>query len=412
MTDSKPFEISRFAFAQAFEEVKANKGSAGIDGVSIEAYESNLEDNLYRLWNRMSSGSYFPKPVKQVLIPKKNGKLRPLGIPTVEDRVAQSVAKNYVEPVVESIFLDESYGYRPNKSALDAIGATRKRCWQYDWVIEFDIVGLFDNISHELLYKAFDKHFSEKWLRLYVRRWSQTPIQQKDGVLVDREAGVSQGGVMSPLLANLFLHYVFDLWMKREFQKCPFERYADDAVIHCTTLEEAKRLLEKLDTRMRECRLELHPEKTKIVYCRDSKRRQEHENNSFDFLGYTFRPRSSMTKDGKRFTGFLPAVSKSAEKRLKDKLRDFRLYRKSESPIKGIAEIVNPIIRGWMGYFGAFYPSQMRKTLRFIDLIVVRWAQRKFKRFKYKKKRAIKWLKELAGRYPAMFYHWSRGYVL
>lgn len=217
MKDSKPFEISRFAFAQAFEEVKANKGSAGTDAVSIEEYEEKLEDNLYRLWNGMSSGSYFPKPVKQVLIAKKNGKKRPLGIPTVEDRVAQTVVKEHIEAEVEGFFLDESFGYRPGRSALDALATTRKRCWEYDWAVEFDIVGLFDNIDHELLFKAFDHHFEEKWLRLYVRRWSQAPVQLEDGTLEERKAGVSQGGVISPILANLFLHYALDLWMKREF---------------------------------------------------------------------------------------------------------------------------------------------------------------------------------------------------
>jgi RNA-directed DNA polymerase len=411
MKDSKPFEISRFAFVQAFKEVKTNKGSAGIDGISIQDYEENLDCNLYKLWNRMSSGTYFPKPVKQVLIPKKNGKMRPLGIPTVEDRIAQTVAKSYIEPVVEAMFLNESFGYRPNKSALDAIGVTRKMCWKYDWVLEFDIVGLFDNINHDLLYKAFDKHFDEKWLRLYVRRWSEASIQQEDGALNPRDAGVSQGGVISPILANLFLHYAFDLWMKREFLRCPFERYADDAVVHCSTFEEANLLLAKLGKRMQECGLELHPEKTKIIYCRDSRRNKDYKDNSFDFLGYTFRPRSAVSRDGKRFTGFLPALSNDAAKRFRDKIRELRLYRKSGTSIKVISVIINPMIRGWMGYFGSYYPSQMRKTLRFIDLILVNWAMRKFKRFKAKKKKAIKWLKELANRNPNLFWHWSRGYV-
>jgi group II intron reverse transcriptase/maturase len=335
-----------------------------------------------------------------------------LTVPTVEDRVAQTVAKHYIEPVFEAIFVEESFGYRPGRSALDAVGQARKMCWKYDWVLEFDIVGLFDNIDHELLYKAFDKHVEDKWLRLYVRRWSEAPIQKADGEPLQRTSGVSQGGVLSPLLANLFLHYAFDLWMKREFPDCPFERYADDGIAHCATLEEAEQLLEKLTLRMGECKLELHPDKTRIVYCKDDRRNGKHDKVSFDFLGYTFKPRDAVDRRGRRFTGYLPALSNDSAKRFRDKIRELKLHRMTWADISLIASILNPMIRGWMGYFGAYYPSRMRVVLRCVNLILMRWAMRKFKRMRRSKKKAIKWLRELARRNPNLFFHWSRGYAL
>jgi len=302
---NKPFDISRYQFTEAFEEVRRNKGAAGVDGQTIEYYERGLDGNLYKLWNRMSSGTYFPKPVKQVLIPKKNGKKRPLGIPTVEDRVAQTVVKNNIEPMLEEVFIEDSYGYRPGKSATDAIAATRKRCWKYDWVVEFDIIGLFDNIDHELLFKALDFHIDEKWAKLYLQRWCTASMIGADGHEVGRTSGVSQGGVTSPIMANLFMHYVFDKWMTRNFPQCPYERFADDAVIHCTTLPQAQTVLCALDERVTECKLKLHPEKTRIVYCKDGNRAKEYPDTSFDFLGFSFRARKSKnSKTGEYFTSF------------------------------------------------------------------------------------------------------------
>lgn len=408
---SKPFDIPRYQFFEAFEEVKTNKGAAGIDGESISKYEEKLEDNLYKLWNRMSSGTYFPKPVKQVLIPKKNGKMRPLGIPTVEDRVAQTVVKNNIEPILEEVFIDSSYGYRPGKSALDAIAMTRKRCWKYDWVVEFDIVGLFDNIDHELLFKAVDRHIEEKWVRLYLLRWCTAPFKDSEGNMHERTSGVSQGGVTSPLLANLFLQYVFDVWMMRNFQMCPFERYADDAVIHCATETQAVTLLAALGERLEECHLELHPEKTRIVYCKDGKRKGDHENTSFDFLGYTFRARgakNSYTND--MFTSFLPAVSKASLKSFRDKVRKRRLGSMTQLDLQTVADILNPVIRGWMNYFGAFYPSEMNKMTRFLNNVIKIWGRNKHKGVKGWRK-TNKWFSGVVARQPDLFYHWSQGYV-
>ena len=212
---TKPFHIPKQLFVQAYKLVKANAGAAGVDEQSLDDFAVNLKNNLYKLWNRMSSGSYFPPPVKAVPIPKKSGGERILGVPTVEDRIAQMVVKLAFEPIVEPQFLADSYGYRPNKSALEAVGVTRQRCWQYDWVLEFDIKGLFDNIPHDLLMKAICKHTDCKWVLLYIERWLVVPIQMPEGNLQDRTSGVPQGSIVGPVLSNLFLHYVFDKWMQQ-----------------------------------------------------------------------------------------------------------------------------------------------------------------------------------------------------
>ena len=411
MTTNKPFDIPRYQFFEAFEEVKTNKGAAGIDKETLSKYEEKLDDNLYKLWNRMSSGTYFPSPVKLVLIPKKNGKTRPLGIPTVADRVAQTVVKMNIEPVLEEIFVEDSYGYRLGKSAHDALAMTRKRCWKYDWVLEFDIVRLFDNIDHELLFKAVDNHIDEKWIRLYLLRWCTAPYQDSEGILHERTSGVSQGGVTSPLLANLFMHYAFDKWMERKFPQCPYERYADDAVIHCTTEAEAKTVLAALDERLRECHLKLHPDKTKIVYCKDGTRKGNHENTSFDFLGFTFRARRAKnSRTGEIFTGFIPAVSKSSLKSFKDKIRQRKLLSLTQLELEVIASILNPMVRGWMNYFGAYCPSEMYKMTKFLNNVIRSWARHKYKGMKSWTK-TNKWYGGVTARQPKLFYHWSQGYV-
>jgi len=298
MSTTKQFTIDRWLVYEAYEAVKANAGSAGVDKQSIADFEKDLKSNLYRIWNRMSSGSYFPPPVKAVAIPKKGGGERILGIPTVADRVAQMVAKRVIEPGIEAKFLPDSYGYRPGKSALDAVGITRERCWKYDWVLEFDIKGLFDNIDHELLLKALEKNVECEWALLYIKRWLTAPLQLADGTLVERNRGTPQGGVVSPVLANLFLHYTFDVWMTSNYPGVPWCRYADDGLVHCRTEQEARALMAALGARFAQCKLEMHPDKTKIVYCKDRDRKNRYPVTQFDFLGYTFRPR--MAKDSKR----------------------------------------------------------------------------------------------------------------
>jgi RNA-directed DNA polymerase len=408
MNKTKPYNISKKAVYEAFLRVKANKGSAGIDEESIVEFELNLADNLYKLWNRMSSGSYFPPAVKAVEIPKKAGGTRTLGIPTVTDRIAQMVVKLYFEPSVEPFFHEDSYGYRPKKSAIQAIEITRKRCWRYNWVLEFDIKGLFDNIDHELLMKAVEKHTQINWVKLYIKRWLKAPFQMKDGIK-ERTSGTPQGGVISPVLANVFLHYTFDKWMSIKHPNNPFARYADDAVIHCKTEAEAAALLESLNRRMNDCKLELHPTKTRIVYCQDADRKGKYENIAFDFLGYTFRPRLSKNRWGKHFVNFTPAISNKAKKSIRQKVRDWRLQLKVEKDLTDLSNMFNSKIIGWINFYGKFYKSEMYSTLRHINKALIMWARKKYKRLARHKKRAEHYLGRIAKQNPKLFKHWELG---
>ena len=405
MDEAKPFLIPKREVWEAFKRVKANQGAAGVDGQSILEFEADLSNNLYRLWNRLSSGSYFPPPVKRVEIPKADGGKRPLGIPTVADRVAQEVARRYLEPVLEPVFHADSYGYRPGKSAIDAVRKARERCWRYDWVLDLDIKGFFDSLDWELLLKAVRSHTDCRWVLLYVERWLRAPVQMEDGSIVPRTAGTPQGGVISPLLANLFLHYAFDRWMAREFPHIPFERYADDAICHCKSAEEARALWSALADRFATCKLALHPEKTRIVYCKDANRRGGFPAMSFDFLGFQFRARKTMWQ-GKAVHGFLPAVSPNALVRISREVRRWTLHHRSDKSLEELAAIYNPIIRGWIGYYGNFYRTQLRPTLKRIDLYVIRWARRKFKRMVHQTKGGRDWFDRLRRANPALFAHW------
>jgi RNA-directed DNA polymerase len=403
----RSYDISKDVVVKAFQRVKANKGTAGVDDESLGAFEADLKNSLYKIWNRMASGSYFPPPVKVVEIPKKTGGKRILGVPTVADRVAQMVAKIYFEHKVEPIFHPDSYGYRPKKSAADALAVTRQRCWRYDWVLEFDIKGLFDNIDHELLMRAVRKHTSIPWVILYIERWLKAPFQMPDGTVIERTKGTPQGGVVSPVLANLFLHYAFDMWMVKNHPGKPFARYADDAVAHCHTEQDAKMLLESLKKRMAECKLELHPEKTRIVYCQDVDRPGDYPDTSFDFLGYTFRPRMSKNKHGKFFTNFTPAVSNKAKKHIRQTIRGWRIQLKSDKTIEDLSKMFNPIIRGWINYYCRFCKSGLYTVLGNLNQVLVRWAQRKYKKLRVHKRRASQWLGRIARREPKLFKHWE-----
>jgi RNA-directed DNA polymerase len=412
LSATKPFVISKQLVVEAFKAVKANAGAAGVDRQSIEDFEKDLKDNLYKIWNRMSSGSYFPPPVKAVAIPKKNGGQRILGVPTVADRVAQMVVKMTFEPAVESIFLPDSYGYRPGKSALDAVGVTRERCWRYNWVLEFDIKGLFDNIDHELLLRAVRKHTECKWVILYIKRWLKAPLQLADGTLVERTRGTPQGGVVSPVLANLFLHYAFDLWMGRTFPHAPWCRYADDGLVHCRTEQEAQRIRAALASRFGECGLEMHPDKTKIVYCKDGSRKGQYPNTKFDFLGYTFRAR--VVKNRKRnslFVNFTPAVSPKAVTTMRQTTRSWNFRNRSDLSLQEIARMYNPVLRGWLSYYGQYSASAMYPVLRHFNKTLVAWAMRKYRRLKGHKTRASLFLEGIAKRQPQLFAHWQRGMI-
>jgi len=409
MDKTKPFEISKYDVWEAYKRVKANKGAAGIDDESIAGFEEKLKNNLYKIWNRMSSGSYFPPPVKAVEIPKKNGGKRILGVPTVADRIAQMVVKMHLEPCVEPVFHNDSYGYRPSRSAIDAVAITRQRCWRYDWLLEFDIKGLFDHINHDLLIRAVKVHTDCKWVILYIERWLTAPFQMKNGQIVERRAGTPQGGVISPVLANLFLHYAFDKWMERNKPQNPFARYADDAVVHSRTRGEAENLQKQLDARFRECGLELHPEKTRIVYCKDDDRQGDYAEIKFDFLGYTFRPRRSKNRYGKFFINFTPGVSNKAAKAMRQRIRSWRMHLKPDLRLEDLSRMFNPVIRGWINYYGRFYKSALYPVLRHFNKALTNWAQRKFKRLARHQRRAEHWLGRIARREPKLFAHWQMG---
>lgn len=409
MGETKPFEIPKYAVWDAYRKVKKNNGTSGVDRQSLEDFDRDLGNNLYKLWNRMASGSYFPPPVRMLEIPKAQGGMRKLGIPTVSDRIAQMVVKEALEPCVEPYFHPDSYGYRPEKSALQAIEVTRRRCWQYDYLLEFDIRGLFDAIDHTLLMRAVKKHTDCRWVQLYTERWLKAPFQQADGGLVARESGTPQGGVVSPVLANLFLHYVFDKWMQIHFPKYLFARYADDAVVHCHDLAEVEYLKVCLEKRFRECGLELHPEKTKIVCCNVAKQRSTQANKKFEFLGYCFRPRLVRSWRGNFFVGFTPAISPTAAKEIRQQIRKWRLHLHTGLSVEEIAKRINPIVRGWINYYSAYQRSALYPVLRHIDRCLVRWVKRKYKKKGKYFKRAKVWLGKVAYHRPELFVHWQFG---
>lgn len=408
---TKTYDISRREVWEAWLQVKANQGGMGVDRQSLEDFEKDLKSNLYKVWNRMTSGSYIPPPVREVKIPKKSGGERRLGIPTVSDRVAQTVVKARLEPRLERVFHPDSYGYRPLKSAHDAIEVTRRRCWKFDWVIDLDIKGFFDNIDHQLLLKALDKHVDEKWIRMYLVRWLKAPVQDGDtGELRERNLGTPQGGVVSPLLANLFLHYVFDDWMRRNHPDTPFARYADDGVVHCRSHGEAQELLERLKERFRACGLELHPEKTKLVYCKDDDRQGRYTHEKFDFLGYTFRARRSKNWRGKYFVNFSPGMSAQAATRVRQEIRSWKLPLRSDKSLADLARMFNAKIQGWINYYGRFYKSELNlKVFVHLNRKLAQWATRKYKRLRGHKRRAKQWLRTISRRERGLWAHWKVG---
>ena len=406
MDKAKSWSIPKRLVWEAYKRVKANRGAAGVDDQSIEEFEADLQNNLYKLWNRLSSGSYFPPPVKRVLIEKRDGGKRPLGIPTVSDRIAQAVVKGYLEPELEKHFHPNSYGYRPGKSALDAVGVARERCWRYAWVLDLDIRSYFDSISHELLLRAVRKHTDCPWVLLYVERWLKAPVQLEDGTLEPREKGSPQGSVISPLLANLFLHYTFDCWMTKHYPDVPFERFADDALCHCVSGEQAKKLREALEKRFAECGLQLHPEKTKIVYCKDDDRRGNFLHEKFDFLGYSFQARRSKNRWGKFFVNFSPGVSNAGTKAIREEIRGWQLRCRIDRWIDDLARMFNPIIRGGITYYGRYYKSALYPALRYLDQGLAAWAMAKYKRLRRHRRRAEQWVCKAALRDPRLFAHW------
>jgi group II intron reverse transcriptase/maturase len=407
MDKTKPFGIAKREVWEAYKQVKANQGAAGVDGQSIEQFEEDLSNNLYRLWNRLSSGSYFPPPVRRVDIEKDETSTRPLGIPTVCDRIAQTVAKRYLEPILEPLFHGDSYGYRPGRSAHQALSVARQRCWRYDWVLDLDIKSFFDTIDWGLLLRALRRHTDCKWVLLYIERWLKAPVCMPDGTLVERNQGTPQGAVISPLLANLFLHYVFDCWMTEHYPAIPFERYADDIICHCRSEEQARQLKEALAERFSQCRLALHPHKTRIVYCKDANRGGNYPGQRFDFLGYAFRPRLSRNREGKLFVSFSPAVSDKAAKAMRQRIRRWRLHHRNDLALEEIARWVQPVLAGWVRYYGRFHPTALRRALRTLDDFLVRWAERKYQRLRNRPMQVWAWLHRVQARQPNLFAHWA-----
>ena len=411
--ETKSVPISKQQIWLAYKKVKANQGSAGVDQISMEEFDANRSKHLYKLWNRLASGSYFPPPVKEVEIPKKDGKVRKLGIPTIGDRVAQMVVKEYLEARFEKIFSPNSYGYRPEKSAHQALEKVRQNCRKTDWVIDLDIKGFFDNIDHERLMLAVQKHVPEKWCLLYIQRWLTMPVQTKSGELIQKQGkGTPQGGVISPLLANLFLHYAMDKWLEQNHPKVEYVRYADDAILHCRTKTEAEQTLAALDERMKACGLELHPEKTKQVYCRDYRRQDTYETVKFDFLGYSFQPRSTKSKQtGKLFLGFDCAISISSKKRIADKLEDLKIDRLNFKSIVGVALYLEPFIRGWINYYGKYRITELKPVFLLLRQRLVWWARKRYKRYKTNMVKAYRWLDRVQKQFPNLFYQWRYGFA-
>lgn len=409
--ETKSVPISKDQVWSAYKKVRANHGSAGIDELSMEEFDSKRSLHLYKLWNRMASGSYFPPAVKEVEIPKGDGQVRKLGVPTIADRVAQMVVKDFIEPRFEKIFSPNSYGYRPDKSAHQAIASVRQNCRYYDWVIDLDIKGFFDNIDHNRLMLAVEKHVSEKWARMYIQRWLTAPTQLKSGELKQCIGkGTPQGGVISPLLANLFLHYALDEWLLRLNSTLKFARYADDAIIHCKSKAQADYVLSKLKERMQACGLELHPEKTKLVYCRDWRRKGDHPTVQFDFLGYSFQPRTAKSqRDGRLYLGYDCAICKKAKQHILATLREFDIKHLTYKSIVGVAQFLNPFIRGWVNYYGKFRGYEMNSIFQILRRRLVQWARCRYKRYKTSVNRAYKWLERIQIQFPYLFYHWQVG---
>lgn len=409
--ETKSIPITKRMIWESYKKVRKNKGAAGIDEETIEMYEQRLEDNLYMLWNRMSSGSYFPPPVLEVEIPKNDGRKRKLGIPTVNDRVAQQVLKNYLEQRFEAEFSPESYGYRPLKSAHQAVDQVRRNVRHYHWVIDMDISGFFDNMSHDLLQRAIERHVQEKWAKMYITRWLQAPIEDRKGNTRTRDGkGTPQGGVISPLLANLFLHYAFDKWLEITYPNLCFVRYADDIIVHCNSQAEAEEVLIAIKLRLGECKLGLNEKKTSIVYCKKDHRNDKFKTVQFDFLGFSFQPRTASNHGRELFLSYDCAISRKSENKIVDVFRKLKFHQWTSFDLSRIAQVLNPKIRGWINYFGKFKKHKLSRIFMILNERLVRWAVNKFRRFGYSFAKAGRWLRNLAVCYPGLFVHWQYGF--
>lgn len=410
-TKLRSIPITEDMVLKAYWKVKENRGSTGVDKVSLEEFHNDLTKNVYKIWNRLTSGSYFPPSVREVAIPKKDGSERKLGIPTVSDRIAQQVIKNYLEPRLEVEFHENSYGYRPLKSAHQAVEEVQKNVRNYAWVLDMDIKSFFDEVDHELMMKALDKHVEEKWLKMYVIRWLKATVETKTGELIHREGkGTPQGGVISPLLANLYLHYVLDKWLEKNHKGIRFVRYADDVIIHCRSEEETKTILESVKIRLGACGLRLHEQKTKIVYCQDYRREKKDFPKKFDFLGFSFQPVSKKSHRGGMFLGYNCVISTSSKKRIVQELKQAKIHRWSGQTIEEIASYLSPKIRGWVNYYGKFCRNDLQRVFRVLHFRLMKWVLNKYKVFGRSIRKSYTYLIQLHTHRPELFYHWKKGY--
>lgn len=408
---TKPLPISKEMVWKAYKKVKSNKGSAGIDGQSIALFEARLSGNLYKLWNRMASGSYFPPAVKEKDIEKDNGEIRKLGIPTVADRVAQQVVKEYIEPRLEKEFHDSSYGYRPLKSAHQALASARSNVKDNAWVVDLDITAFFDNVDHSKMMLALERHVEEQWAKMYVKRWLEAPMVKSNGQLLERQgAGTPQGGVISPLLANLYLHYTFDKWMELKFPELAFVRYADDIVIHCKTEGQSKHVLDMVKKRLKECNLSVHPEKTNIIHCKNYRQKDQGKKTKFDFLGFSFQPMKAKSKWG-LFLGYDCRVSKKSYSRIVSEFREMKFHRWI-CTLQELANLLNPKIKGWVQYYCKFNKWALTNVFHRLHNRLIKWIICRYKRFKRSKWRAANYLRYIRRCYPSLFYHWKIGYPI
>ena len=400
----KPFVIDKWLFVRAWKQVRANKGGPGVDGVTIEMFESQLKDNLFKLWNRMSSGTYFPSPVKMVPIPKPGGGTRVLGVPTVADRVAQGVVAFLGGESAERVFDDDSFGFRPGRGCLGAVERTRQRCLRFDWVVDLDISKFFDSVDHDLLMRVVEWNGWPRWALICVERWIKAPMLSPDGVLVPRDCGTPQGGVISPVLANLFLDVAVDRWIRREFPGVEFERYADDMVCHCGTEAEALLFRDALAQRLAEVGLRMHPEKTKVVYCKDDRRTGSGSGHtSFVFLGFEFRARRMRATDG-WYDSFRPAADPAKLKGLRAVIRGWRLPRRVNSTVDDLRVLINPWVRGWMAYYAAFGNREPCQVLRYLNFQMFKWLRNKY-RIRSLRKAGVVW-RRMTRMWHGAFYHW------
>lgn len=409
----RPVPITYEMVAKAYQKVKQGGKASGVDGESWKAFiDQGVEKQLYVIWNRLSSGSYHPQAVREVEIPKKNGKKRKLGIPTLRDRIAQEVVKSYMEKRINHQFHENSYGYRPMKSSHEALDEVRRNCLEKDWVVDLDISSFFDEIDHALLLKAVERMHDERWVKVYTKRWLEMNIERADGTQYNRNGkGTPQGGVISPLLANLFLHFALDLWINEHYPTIEFVRYADDIVVHCESKAKAEEVLKGVRARLEQVKLRLNEDKSRVVYCKDYRRKEGHENVQFGFLGFSFQPRQAQShrETNRSFTAFTAEISRDNQLKIRRTIREIVNWRNTTQELHDIAGVLNDKVRGWINYFGRYGKKNLRRTMIYLDMKLVKWLKHKHKEGQ---RRALSRLAAYQIKFRKLFYHWQKRYCI